>query len=254
MTSEEKGMVWQDAILKVLEGAGEPLHYNEITRRIGEQGLRQITGATPARTVNSILRSLKNEQKVTQRGSGVYAVPEVAEQLKKRESDEETEAEEAATNPERFAVKAYGLYWSRGLVEWETRRSGRLWGRQFEESLPVDFAKQDGIYFLHKGSEIVYVGQTLTGTDQAGLYARLLFHHTDRRKRDRWDAFSWYGFRPVSDEGTLGDAPSGGNLREIIDAVEAMFIEALMPRLNMRSGDGSKEIRDTGLYIQSGIK
>ena len=254
MASEEREMGWQEAILKVMEGAGEPLHYNEITRQIGEQGLRKLTGATPAMTVNSNLRSLKNEQKVTQRGSGVYAVPEVAEQLKKKESDEETEAEEAVTNPERLTVKAYGLYWSRSLVNWEKPKNGQLWGRQLEESLPVDFAKQDGIYFLHKGSEIVYVGQTLTGSDQPGLYARLRFHHTDSRKRDRWDAFSWYGFRPVSDDGKLGHAPNGGHLHEVIDVVEAMFIEALMPRLNMRSGEGSKEIRDTGLYVQSGIK
>lgn len=248
MTTQE--LSWKDAILKILQEAGEPLHYQEITRRIGEQGLRQLSGATPAQTVNRELNLMVQAGDVANTARGYYALHEVARQAEEVAAAEETEAEDAAANPERFTVKAYGLYWDRGQVNWGPT-NGQIWGQQYDQSRPVNFADQDGIYLLHKGSEIAYVGQTRTERGQSGLYGRLRYHHNDRRKSDRWDAFSWFGFRPVSENGELLPAPNGGNLVDVINVIEAMLIEGLMPRLNMRGGDGSKELRDTGLYFQS---
>ena len=55
-------MKWPDAISKVLQDAGKPLHYAEITKGIIESGYRKSVGATPAATVSATLSmSLKNE-------------------------------------------------------------------------------------------------------------------------------------------------------------------------------------------------
>ena len=251
--SQEKG--WREAILKVLQEAEEPLHYAEITRKIGEDGLRSLTGATPQDTVAGNLSRLRQEQRVVRTGSGNWALPETAEQTAAEEAAEEEEAVAATGDPSKFTVKAYGLYWDRSLVEWSQAR-GQLWGQQDDNAMPVNFADQDGVYLLHSWNEIVYVGQTFTRKGESGLYDRLRDHHTDKknRKTDRWDSFSWFGFRPVAGNGELLDAPSNGDLASVFDVIESMFIEALMPRLNMQTGRGSKVLRETGLYFQSSFQ
>ena len=251
----EKEMSWQDAVLKILSTANEPMDYNEITRQIDETGLRTLTGATPATTVNRTLCILLEQGKVVRTGRGLYAVQETAKRSEEQEAAEEIAAEKAAADPNQLTVKAYGLYWARNIVDWDPVR-GQLWGQQNESASPVNFANQKGLYFLHSWNEIVYVGQTFTSGVEAGLYGRLRIHHTDRdkRKSDRWDTFSWFGFRSVDEKGELGEPPSEGKLASVIDVIEAMFIEALMPRLNMQTGRGSKLLRETGLYFQSSLK
>src|SRR5947209_5372714 len=44
-----------DAAEKVLQAAGSPLHYREITQRILQQGLWQTDGKTPEATINARL-------------------------------------------------------------------------------------------------------------------------------------------------------------------------------------------------------
>ena len=253
--TNSRELSWQDAIMAVLNDAEEPLDYNEITRRIGERGLRTLTGATPATTVNRVLGTLVSDDKVVRTGRGLYALPETARRSEEEEAAAETAAEAAVADPQRLTVKAYGLYWDRNLVDWNPVK-GKLWGQQDENASPVNFADQDGIYLLHSWNEIVYVGQTFTRRGEAGLYGRLKYHHTDRdkRKSDRWDTFSWFGFKPVDESGNLLDSPASGDLASVIDVVEAMFIEALMPRLNMQTGRGSKVLRETGLYFQSSFQ
>lgn len=248
-TQREAG--WQEVTMTVLESADEPLHYTEITRLIGERGLRALTGANPAYTVRSALSALENDQRVVRAGRGLFALPTVAQSVQQEVDAAEADAEAAAESPDRLTVKAYGLYWDRRLVDWS---QSQLWGQQTADSKPVNFADQDGIYTLHKGSEIVYVGQTLTHRTKSGLYHRLNYHHKEARKADRWDAFSWYGFKPVDDNGDLLPVPMQGSVNDVINTIEAMFIEALMPRLNMQGGPGSRELREGGLYTQSVIQ
>ena len=81
MTSSE--MTWQEAIIKVLEDAEEPLDYNKITRLIGEQGLRSLSGATPASTVSSNLSSLASERKVAIIEKGLYALTTKSRTIRK---------------------------------------------------------------------------------------------------------------------------------------------------------------------------
>lgn len=248
-------MSWQDAIRQVLNEANEPLDYNEITRRIEEGNLRTLTGATPATTVNRALGILVSEEEVVRTGRGQYALPDTAKRSEEQEAAEERARDDAVADPERLTVKAYGMYWDRHIVDWSPVR-GQLWGQQNDAANPVNFADQDGIYLLHSWNEIVYVGQTFTRTGEAGLYGRLRSHHVDRdrRKSDRWDAFSWFGFKPVNEAGNLMDAPASGDLASVIDVIEALFIEAFMPRLNMQTGRGSRELRDIGLYYQSSFQ
>ena len=246
-------MSWQEAIRTVLGDADEPLDYLTITSQIGERGLRTLTGATPASTVSSNLGALVASGDVVRVGRGLYALPETAERTREEEAADEQASEEAAADPERLTVKAYGLYWDRNMVDWSRRQ---LWGQQDDNARPVDFADQDGIYLLHSWNEIVYVGQTFTRKGDRGLYGRLSDHHTDRnnRKTDRWDTFSWYGFKPVAEGGNLLDSPASGDLASVIDVIEALFIEALMPRLNMQAGRGARVLRESGLYFQSSFQ
>ena len=44
-----------EAVRKILAEAGEPLHYEEITRRVLEQGLWTTEGKTPSATINARL-------------------------------------------------------------------------------------------------------------------------------------------------------------------------------------------------------
>ena len=251
----ESQMSWPAAIMDVLNNAKEPLDYKDITAKIGERGLKELTGATPAGTVNRNLRTFVSEGKAVCTKRGLYALPDIAKRFEEQEADEETAAEEMAADPEQLTVKAYGLYWDRNMVDWNPVR-GKLWGQQDDNASPVDFADQYGVYLLHSWNEIVYVGQTFADKGESGLYGRLKSHHTDRdkRKSDRWDTFSWFGFRSVSEEGKLLEAPEQGTLASVIDVLEAVFIEALMPRLNMQTGRGSKQLRETGLYFQSSIR
>ena len=244
-------MGWQEAIMAVLQPAEEPLHYREITSLIGERGLRTLTGANPPYNVRSALYALENDGRVARTGRGLFALPTVAHRDEEQAKAAESEAERAAQDATRLTVKAYGLYWSRSLVNWETSpnsKSARLWGSAGGDW--VNFADQDGIYLLHNGNEIAYVGQSFTPlTDRAGLYSRLYSHHNDSRKSERWDTFSWFGFRPVDDNGQLQQSPESANLKDVIDLIEGILIEGIMPRLNMRRGDGTK-VWEANLYYQ----
>lgn len=226
-------LTWEQAALSVLRDAGEQLHYTEISDRIMQQSLTRTAGATPTTQANVALQSLVRDHRMNRVSPGVYALPEIAE---KTEREAEAEAE-AVASPlhDRLAVEAYGLHWHRDDVNWNMQEP-RLWGDS--GGSPIDFADQDAIYLLHFGNEIAYVGQTKSRSGNAGLYNRLKSHHTERRKTVRWDTFSWFGFRPVRDNGQLGSSPAKAEITEVIDVIEAILIEGVMPRLNMRRGEG----------------
>ena len=238
-------MTWRDAILKVLRVADEPLHYVEIARRIIEQGLVKTRTATPNASVASNLTRLtgvtgKNRVVSIDGQPGWYAMPDVVEKLKA--------GGPAADDNDMIKVAAFGLFWRRDWVDWNS--GSKLIGRQSEDAGEVDFADQDGVYFLHDGREVMYVGKTVTPTAKNGLYNRLKHHHNDPRKTVYWDSFSWFGFRRVSDEGKLDPSPTNANFESVVDLIEAIFIETLLPRLNQNSGEGMNQARQDGMYFQ----
>ena len=246
--SSNTNMSWRAAIAQVLEHAEKPLDHHEIAKRILRQELRTTLGRTPAATVSSELgRMIKSGERIgreiIRRTESGFARTSVANSF--------VPDDQVADDPDKITcINAYGLNWERNLVNWQPSR-GNLWGYQPLSSNPVDFADQDGIYLLHHGSEIVYAGRTRTARSEAGLYGRLRYHNEDVRKTGRWDAFSWFGFKPVdNDTGQLQDSPEFFPVEAVITLVETILIEGLMPRLNMRSGDDIRSARETSLFFQ----
>lgn len=126
-------------------------------------------------------------------------------------------------------VAAFGRYWKFGQKEAET---GRLLGVRRGSNSPIDMAKQSGVYILHERERVVYVGKT----ERDGLIDRLR-EHKKGIKWERWDRFSWYGFRAVDLEtGGLVDVDVGLDGSRSVDVLESVLIEVLNPYLNVQRG------------------
>ena len=244
-------LTWQQAAIEVLKTEGKPLRTTDVGALIAERQLTASVGAAPTQQASVALRTLLKTGEIRQVGK-LYALPEIADQAIKAAAAEADADYEASTDENRLTVKAYGLYWSRNFVDWSLA-NGRLLGRSTVATETVDFADRDGIYLLHNGNEVAYVGKSYTpaSTAQHGLYRRLKDHNEHHRRTDRWDTFSWFGFGPVDPEdGRLLPAPGNATLSDVINRVEAILIEGLMPRLNMRAGEDSKEWLEPSQYFQ----
>ena len=159
---EQKNMKWKLAVLKVLQEANKPLHYQEILRAIKERQLRPITGNTPERTVYVNLLDLQDAGNVRKTDPGVFEV------VLDSDSDEESpRADEERPKPSivRFP---HGRYWRVDSVDWSKGpQKGRLLG-QLRGADPIsnsvrDFANDPGLYVLHHTHApmgILYVGMT----------------------------------------------------------------------------------------------
>jgi len=132
-------------------------------------------------------------------------------------------------------ITSLGMFWRRDAIEWVA--APKLLGMQQIGAKAVDFCQQAGIYLLYDGREVVYVGRS---TDRP--LGRRLYEHTYDRFSTRWDRFSWFGLRPVSDDGELGEMPKSCQSETIIPALEAVLIEALEPRQNRRRGDDLSDV------------
>jgi hypothetical protein len=226
---------WREAILQVLKESGDPMHYPEIAEAITAKGLRSQVGATPAATVNSLIStSLANEGPISpfvRVARGYYALKAApgAMQAVTQESDEHEDDETGLIN-------ALGMYWARDDVLWTAKP--RLLGQQQEGSTTVDFCAQQGVYLLHDGRAVVYVGRT---TEQP-LGVRLK-QQTTGRLSGRWDRFSWFGVHAVDENGHL-EAVSGNafSLNSLIATMEALLIEGLEPPQNRKRGDDFKAV------------
>ncbi|WHZ36275.1 GIY-YIG nuclease family protein [Sagittula sp. MA-2] len=137
-----------------------------------------------------------------------------------------------------LAIKNYGHFWSRELVDFGQRGSpGRLLGStkiNSEKDETIDFRNQTGIYCLYSDNrEIVYVGQTGRGNQR--LLSRLR-QHSCGPMRDRWQNFSWFGFRSVEGReiSQEADLQSKENVTyaAALDEIEAVLVQLLEPRLN----------------------
>lgn len=137
-------------------------------------------------------------------------------------------------------IGAFGMYWERSLVDWYARP--KLLGSQGIGATTVDFFDQRGLYLLHDRRQIVYVGRS---TDRP--LGKRLYEHTQDRLRGRWDRFSWFGIRGVTEEGNLQPPRNDADVEFCIQAIEALLIESIEPPLNRKRGDGFSGIE----YIQS---
>ena len=156
-------------------------------------------------------------------------------------------------------IKNYGLRWTREKVQWGARgkgNEGRLTGKlaTLKSSTEVDFRKQIGIYVLYEpGFSPVYIGQA--GMGNSRLFQRLK-NHTNDHLRDRWVAFSWFGFRDVNQDCSLSDKHNREALTSIkysdaLGEIEGVLIQVLEPRLNRQ---GPKWQQTASEYVQEGLQ
>ena len=227
-------LTWKEAIIQVLKGATEPLQSPEITARIKSYGLRQTMGATPEATVGAnIYSSIKKQgakspfikmAKQTFALNPDFSAPASTLPSHVQMPPPQPIEEDAAI------VTSFGMFWQRSAVEWKAK--AKLLGQQANADQSVDFGEQSGIYFLYDGRELIYVGRA---ADQP--LGKRLFQHTTDRLAMRWDRFSWFGIRPVSETGKLGVPPDVYSSTQIISVLEALLIEATEPRQNRKAGD-----------------
>lgn len=226
---------WREAILEVLGLSADPMHYTDIAEAIAEQGLKTEFGATPAASVAAMISISRRDEgdasPFVRVSRGYYTLRARIEELEGEELADEGEEEQATG-----LINAFGMYWRRDLVLWET--SPRLLGRQQAGSIEVDFGGQTGVYLLHDGSKVVYVGRA---SDRS--LARRLRGHTTDRLNGRWDRFSWFGVYDVAEDGTLNpDDPKDFTLDNLVATMEALLIEGLEPPQNRKRGDDFRAV------------
>lgn len=235
-------MPWKDAIIKVLQDDDRPLHYREIAQFIGDRELRSRIGATPWNTVSRDLSSMVNQddkdydsriRKADKVGRGYYEYvtsDSASDDNASFVEDPIPDDEEQDHDPNHIVrVPAFGLYWEKDKVRWN---SGEILGCLAMGSRKVNFAGQKGVYLLHNGRSVVYVGCTTNS-----LHARLRAHNRDHKSM-HWDHFSWFGFCGVDEEsGELRSMPGKVDSAHLTGILEAVLIEALEPPANGRRGD-----------------
>lgn len=235
---------WRDAIIEVLKASGKAMHYTEIADEIVAKQLRKNVGATPAATVNVIIHeSIKKEaddSPFVKVGRGEFVLKANASQI----TAEIAQGAVTATADEKEEtggiIKAFGMFWRREWVDWLIKPA--LSGQQQEGADSVNFADQIGVYLLHDGREVMYVGRT---TEKR--LATRLSEHTRDRLNGRWDRFSWFGLLGVTHDGKLSQVELGGiKIEDIIVTVEALLIEGLEPRQNRKRGDAFRAVE----YLQ----
>jgi len=223
-----RDLSWLEATQRVLAIADGALSPADIADRILSAGLRKNGGATPAQTVAATLSiSLRDvETPFVKVARGLFTVKA---KTQPEPSSEQESRSEANAQSETGALRAFGMYWRRDNVVWSG--APRLTGRQGTGASDVNFADQVGVYLLHDRDRVLYVGRAADT-----LYARLKAHTADRLS-GRWDRFSWFGLRGVSDAGTLVEENVPWTQDVVIETMEALLIESLEPPLNRKRGD-----------------
>ena len=227
-TPKPSYLSWDKAILKVLKDAGTSMYYRDIAEKILEQGLVKTSGATPANTVNAYLRGEKLSSLVTCIRRGEYILTELLNKnpalAKLPQSTNDPEDEES--NVDDALITAYGRFWSRSF--WEDNKMN-LYGvsSKTQNATGVDFTNYKGIYLLHKGYEVIYVGKATKLGDR-------LSQHTKDDKRNRWDNFSWFSIDEIESE---NKGQKLMNLEGLMDTLEALLIETLGPERNKKVGN-----------------
>ncbi|MEQ1686179.1 MAG: GIY-YIG nuclease family protein [Burkholderiaceae bacterium] len=102
-------------------------------------------------------------------------------------------------------IKNYGFLWGRKYIyrgAGGDGNAGHLKG-DASNSRQVDFREQIGVYVLYdRNQQIVYVGQA--GNGNASLFTRLK-NHMDGALWNRWEYFTWVGFRDANANGALSN-------------------------------------------------
>lgn len=221
-------MPWHLAAAHVLQLCGQPMTIEEITDEIMTQGLRQNAPdgiCSPSRCVGSKLAQHVGTENypVRRLRRGVYAYDPSC-------SSSDLHVTTIDDHSSRLDIKAYGILWDRRGVYWT--RSPRLYGKQDkDDGKPIDMSEQRGIYVLHDNSTPIYVGRAI----DSSIISRLK-KHTQNRLKDKWNRFSWFGFRRLKACGSQM-APLEVGVRGRIIEIEAMLIALLASPSNNKQGD-----------------
>lgn len=230
---------WKEAIAKIFEEEKKALHYTVIAELIAERGYRKSLGATPQDTVSANMTTDINangdKSIFAKVDKGMYILRKFLNDpsIQITASTETVTGVSKKTSVDRIKIiNAFGIYWNRSKVHWKTIPD--LLGIQQIGASDVNFKDQIGIYLLHDSRETIYVGQAI---DQP-LGQRLKAHTYDRLS-GRWDRFSWFGLRPVDENGNLQSDIKFENLtiQDIGDILEAILIESIEPRQNRKQGN-----------------
>lgn len=228
MATKEK--TWHEAIQEVLRSKEGALHYDEILDEIQKRGLRKKFGKTPSQTVVAHLTGARKGEYVRVR-RGFYALRGME---LKGYSDESEDKLDGADIKQKI-ITSFGMYWDRKQVNWK-KTLPKLLGFERRQEESIDFSGQSGVYILYDVSRPIYVGQTVR---TEGLGKRLREHTTGRLKA-RWDRFSWFGILPVDEKGKLkveGREDKTLPDNTLVEALEALLVEALEPSQNKKGGD-----------------
>ena len=147
-------------------------------------------------------------------------------------------------------IKNYGFLWDRDhIYRGAGSNAGHLKGTA-PGLVTADFREQIGVYVLYDSAQrIVYVGQA--GNGNATLFTRLK-NHMDGQLWNRWQYFSWIGFKDVNANGTLSaqqsvySGVSGFKYSDALNEIEGILIEIIEPKLNKQSG----RLKSAKEYIQ----
>jgi hypothetical protein len=139
-------------------------------------------------------------------------------------------------------IKNFGFLWERKFIYRGSGGDGNAGHlRAKARALPeADFRDQIGVYVLYdRNQSIVYVGQA--GNGNATLFTRLR-NHMDGPLWNRWEYFSWIGFRDVNADGKLSNQQSvdsgvsGFKYADALNEIEGILIEIIEPKLNKQGG------------------
>lgn len=139
-------------------------------------------------------------------------------------------------------IKNFGFLWERKYIyrgSGGDGNAGHLKGFA-AGAREVDFREQFGVYVLYdRNQSIVYVGQA--GNGHATLFTRLR-NHMDGPLWNRWEYFSWIGFKDVNLNGKLSNQQSvdsgvsGFKYSDALNEIEGILIEIIEPKLNKQGG------------------
>jgi hypothetical protein len=138
-------------------------------------------------------------------------------------------------------IKNFGFLWERKFIyRGNGGNAGHLRGTSQGKS-EADFSEQFGVYVLYdRNQSIVYVGQA--GNGNATLFSRLKTHMDSNHLRNRWEYFSWVGFKDVNLNGCLSEhqsvesGVSGFKYSDALNEIEGILIEIIEPKLNKQGG------------------
>jgi hypothetical protein len=246
MATKIGNLPWLEAIQQVLKESGKAMHYTDIAQEIVDRKLRMEVGATPAATVNAniswYLKHQPDKAPFERVDRGVYKLRQIAGAITDTPAPVQAppEAEQETVEESAGIIQAFGMFWRRDRLEWSNAPA--LLGQQQQGAKVVDFCDQRGVYLLHDGQRVVYVGQA---ADQP--LGRRLNQHTTDRLNGRWDRFSWFGIRRVTADGKLVDVDLKNlAFADIITTLEALLIEGLEPPQNRKRGEDFRAVE----YLQ----